>query len=140
MCKWLNVNINLLGLRTLATITHFFNCLSQGKPYACTRQNLYVCTCLIIRFSHHSRHNIVIVERDYYSHFKQHPDGRPEKTKSSNCSYADLILDQSVGVIIRPMSQLSTDAGLKSMMSITTALSFQFEACWILLYTLDRQQ
>ena len=76
----------------------------------------------------------MVVERDYYSHFKE---GKP---KSYNCSYADIIIDQSVGIILRPMSPLSADAGLKALISTTTALSFQFEACWILLYVEDRQQ
>ena len=78
-----------------------------------------------------------MVERDYYSHFKEGLEGKP---KSYNCSYADIIVDQSVGIVLRPMSLLSTDAGLKALISTITALSFQFEACWILLYTGDRHK
>ena len=79
----------------------------------------------------------MMVERDYYSCFKGGLEGKP---KSYNCSYADIIVDQSVGIVLRLMSLLSTDAGLKALISTITALSFQFEACWILLYTGDQQQ
>ena len=80
----------------------------------------------------------MMVERDYYSHFKgEQLEG---KHKSCSCNYADIVVDQSVGLVLRPMSLLSTDAGLKTVISTTTALSFQFEVVWILLYTGDRQQ
>ena len=78
-----------------------------------------------------------MVERDYYSLFKGGLEGKP---KSYNCSYADVIVDQSVGIVLRPISLLSTDAGLKSVISTITALSFQFETCWILLYSAGNQR
>ena len=83
------------------------------------------------------RYNTAIVERDYYTHFKQHSDGT---ARSSRFSYADLIIDQSVGVVLRPLCELSSDAGLKALISTTTALSFQFETCWVILYAEDLLQ
>lgn len=78
-----------------------------------------------------------MIERDYYSHFKEGLEGKP---KRYDCSYADVIIDQSVGIVLRPVTLLSTDAGLKALISTITALSFQFEACWILLYIGDQQK
>ena len=83
------------------------------------------------------RYNTVIVERDYYPHFKQQSDGT---ARNSRFSYADLIIDQSVGIVLRSLSELSVDTGLKALISTTTALSFQFETCWVILYAEDRLQ
>lgn len=49
-------------------------------------------------------------------------------------SYADLILDQSTGIVVRPLSLLSTDIGLKTLVNATNALSLQYERCWVVLY------
>ena len=49
-------------------------------------------------------------------------------------SYADLILDQSASIVMRPLSLLATDVGVKSLVNTTNALSMQYEKCWVILY------
>ena len=49
-------------------------------------------------------------------------------------SYADLILDQSNGILVRPLSLLSCDVGLKTLVNTANALSLQYEKCWVVLY------
>ena len=82
-------------------------------------------------------HNVVIVERDYYTSFKRQLE---ITNRSSTPSYADLLVDETTGIVLRPMSLLGSDAGLKALISTITALSFQLEGCWVLLYTEDNHQ
>lgn len=144
ICRY--ININSLGQRILPTMDSFFNSWNQSK--FCSNHPLGITArCILYHYpiNYHAelvhvyhRHNIVMIERDYYTHFKgEQLEG---KSKGCSCNYADIIVDQSVGLVLRPMSLLSTDAGLKTVISTTTALSFQFEAIWVLLYTGDRQQ
>ena len=54
--------------------------------------------------------------------------------QTNRVSYADLIVDQSSGIVLRPLSLLSNDVGLRTMVNLATALSLQYEKCWIILY------
>ena len=80
---------------------------------------------------------MIVIERDYYSRFKRQSE---ITNRSSTPSYADLLVDETTGIVLRPMSLLGSDAGLKALISTITALSFQLEGCWILLYTEDDHQ
>lgn len=61
-------------------------------------------------------------------------------SQSRGVCYADLILDQSSGIVLRPLSLLGNDVGLKTLVSLTTALSLQYEKCWIMLYAQDEKR
>ena len=54
--------------------------------------------------------------------------------KGSGLSYADLIVDQVTGIIVHPLSVLSSDAGVHTVSTRTAALSLQYERLWILLF------
>ena len=49
-------------------------------------------------------------------------------------SYADLIINESTGIIVYPMTVLSNDHGVHILSTRAAALSLQFERLWILLY------
>lgn len=49
-------------------------------------------------------------------------------------SYADLVVDQSTGIIVQPLSLLSSDSGVHSLSTRVTALSLQYEKLWVLLH------
>ena len=61
-------------------------------------------------------------------------------SQSRGICYVDLILDQSSGIVLRPLSLLGSDVGLKTLVSLTTALSLQYEKCWIVLYAQDEKR
>ena len=54
--------------------------------------------------------------------------------QTNRVSYADLIVDQSSGIVLRPLSLLSSDVGLRTLVNLATALSLQYEKCWIILF------
>jgi hypothetical protein len=72
-----------------------------------------------------SRFNILLVSRDYES---------LRKKMGSSLSYADLIVDQTTGIIVHPLSLLSSDPGVHTVTTRAAALSLQYERLWILLY------
>ena len=54
--------------------------------------------------------------------------------KGSSFSYADLIVDQTTGIIVHRLSVLSSDAGVHIVSARAAALSLQYERLWILLH------
>ena len=73
------------------------------------------------------RYNTVIIERDY----------SPLRQRHRQHSYADLLVDPSTGLLLRPLSSLASEAGMRATINTLTALSFQLTTCWLLLYTED---
>lgn len=53
-------------------------------------------------------------------------------------SWADLSISQGVGIILRPLASLSSPAAAKVLIRTATALSLQYDTCWIVLYREDQ--
>eukprot|EP00731_Ephydatia_muelleri_P018742 Em0011g782a len=49
-------------------------------------------------------------------------------------AYADIIVDEQTGILLRPLSLLSTDLGLRMLVNTTTSLSLQYTVLWTILY------
>ena len=58
----------------------------------------------------------------------------PVSSQGPAVSYADLIVDQCTGIIVQPLSLLSSDSGVHSLSTRVTALSLQYEKLWVLLH------
>eukprot|EP00731_Ephydatia_muelleri_P023694 Em0015g1277a len=54
--------------------------------------------------------------------------------KSKLFAYADIIVDERTGILLRPLPLLSTDLGLRMMVNATTSLSLQYTVLWVILY------
>ena len=54
--------------------------------------------------------------------------------------YADVILDSGVGVVVRPLQLLSSEVGLKVLVNCVSALSLQYEQCWLILHSIDSKR
>ena len=57
-----------------------------------------------------------------------------------NFSHADLIVDQCTGVLVHPLSQLASDAGVHQVSTRAAALSLQYQRLWILLYAESKEK
>lgn len=110
------------------------------------------CVNVILDLWNMSRFNILLVSRDYrtlkrksqlvytYSYItKSNRDGDLSAhtvlpSKDYSIAYADLIVDQCTGMVVQPLSLLSSDAGVHTLSSRAAALSLQYEKLWIILY------
>ena len=70
-----------------------------------------------------------MVERDYRS-----------LTASKWLSWADLSVSQGTGILLRPFSSLSSVSNGKALIRTVTALSLQYQICWIILYQEDKNR
>lgn len=75
------------------------------------------------------RYNVLVVERDYRS-----------LTPSKWLSWADFSVSQGAGILLRPFSSLSSAAGGRGLIRTVTALSLQYQACWVILYQKDQNR
>ncbi|XP_019854173.1 PREDICTED: uncharacterized protein LOC109583321 [Amphimedon queenslandica] len=53
--------------------------------------------------------------------------------------YADLLLDSTTGVLIHSLKLLSSDSGLRLLISTLTSLSIQLNNCWLILTSTDEK-
>lgn len=75
------------------------------------------------------RYNVLVVERDYSS-----------LAPSKWLSWADLSISQGVGVLIRPISILASAEDGRTLIRTVTALSLQYQTCWVVLYHQDQNR
>lgn len=69
---------------------------------------------------------------EYSSQLKMEIASR--STQSKLFAYADIIVDEQTGILLRPLSLLSTDLGLRMLVNTTTSLSLQYTVLWTILY------
>ncbi len=70
---------------------------------------------------------MVVVERDYSIMAGGH----------RYLYYADLLVDPSTGLVLRPLDSLASETNVRTLINTLTALSFQLTSCWLLVYSQD---
>ena len=61
-------------------------------------------------------------------------------TPSKWLSWADLCVSEGVGILLRPLSTLASEAGGRGLIRTVTGLSLQYHKCWVILYQEDQSR
>lgn len=105
------------------------HCIFRSNDYIVGRYNVLACMVLHSEYLYVYRYNVLVVERDYSS-----------LTPSKWLSWADLSISQGVGILIRPISILASAEDGKTLILTVTALSLQYQTCWVVLYHQDQNR